>query len=83
MSCSKWAYTPQKCDGDYCIGECDLCGKRDIDVTVHCEDCKYSRFEGVDYICDKHSGHKKRFGEDVYDIERHYGHWYCADGELE
>lgn len=27
MSCSKWAYTPEKCDGDYCVGECDLCPK--------------------------------------------------------
>lgn len=29
MSCSKWAYTPEKCDGDYCPGDCDHCGKAD------------------------------------------------------
>ena len=28
MSVSKWAYQPEKCDGDYCCGECDLCSKK-------------------------------------------------------
>lgn len=27
MSCSKWAYIPAKCDGDFCPGDCDYCGK--------------------------------------------------------
>lgn len=27
MSVSLWAYTPDKCDGDICVGDCDLCGK--------------------------------------------------------
>lgn len=27
MSISKWAYTPEKCDGDYCFGDCDFCPK--------------------------------------------------------
>lgn len=27
MSVSKWAYSPEVCDGDYCPGECDLCPK--------------------------------------------------------
>lgn len=27
MSCSKWSYEPQKCDGDFCPGECDDCPK--------------------------------------------------------
>ena len=27
MSVSKWAYTPEKCDGDFCPGACDNCGK--------------------------------------------------------
>ena len=27
MSVSKWAYTPEKCDGDYCCGDCDHCDK--------------------------------------------------------
>lgn len=25
MSVSKWAYTPEKCDGQPCVGDCDLC----------------------------------------------------------
>ena len=29
MSCDKWAYSPEKCDGDYCPGDCDLCNKAD------------------------------------------------------
>lgn len=29
MSCSKWAYDPEKCDGDFCPGDCDICGKAD------------------------------------------------------
>lgn len=27
MSCSKWAYDPDKCDFDYCPGDCDYCDK--------------------------------------------------------
>ena len=27
MSVSKWAYTPEVCDGDICVGDCDLCSK--------------------------------------------------------
>ena len=37
MSCSKGAYDPKKCDGDYCVGDCDFCHKADDDgeeVTV-------------------------------------------------
>ena len=29
MSVSKWAYIPEKCDGDYCPGDCDDCFKQD------------------------------------------------------
>lgn len=29
MSVSKWAYKPEKCDGDFCPGDCDHCGKAD------------------------------------------------------
>lgn len=29
MSCSKWAYDPEKCDGDFCPGDCDICSKAD------------------------------------------------------
>lgn len=29
MSVSKWGYSPSKCDGKPCIGDCDLCSKGD------------------------------------------------------
>ena len=31
MSVSKWAYTPEKCDGGYCYGDCDNCPKANED----------------------------------------------------
>lgn len=27
MSISKWGYNPEKCDGDFCCGDCDFCPK--------------------------------------------------------
>ena len=27
MSVSLWAYSPEKCDGNFCVGDCDLCSK--------------------------------------------------------
>lgn len=30
MSVSKWAYEPEKCDYDYCCGDCDHCSKADV-----------------------------------------------------
>ena len=30
MSVSKWAYTPEKCDRQPCVGDCDLCSKKDV-----------------------------------------------------
>ena len=27
MSVSRWAYEPEKCDGDFCCGDCDFCPK--------------------------------------------------------
>ena len=48
MSCSKWAYEPEKCDGEFCPGDCDLCVKayftveeqemRDEDIGIHFND---------------------------------------------
>lgn len=31
MSVSKWAYESWKCDGDFCIGECDRCRKSEVE----------------------------------------------------
>lgn len=33
MSCSKWAYIPSKCDGDFCPGDCDLCRKAEENMA--------------------------------------------------
>lgn len=56
MSVSKWAYEPEKCDGDYCVGDCDFCHKAegDEEVTVEeivrsisksiCKSCKHRDF---------------------------------------
>ena len=27
MSVSRWAYEPWKCDGEFCVGDCDHCNK--------------------------------------------------------
>lgn len=29
MSVSKWAYDPDRCDGDFCPGDCDDCHKKE------------------------------------------------------
>lgn len=29
MSVSKWAYSPKKCDGQPCPGDCDFCSLQD------------------------------------------------------
>lgn len=33
MSVSKWAYSPDRCDGNFCIGDCDWCS------SEHESDC--------------------------------------------
>lgn len=34
MSVSKWAYLPERCDGDVCVGDCDLCSKAEENVAL-------------------------------------------------
>lgn len=34
MSVSKYMYSPEKCDGDFCPGDCDRCSKAE-------EECDY------------------------------------------
>lgn len=29
VSVSKWSYSSEKCDGDFCVGDCDYCSKED------------------------------------------------------
>lgn len=34
MSVDLWGYSPDKCDGEFCIGDCDHCYKADIEVRT-------------------------------------------------
>ena len=34
MSCSIWAYIPERCDGDACPGDCDVCSKAQDNVAM-------------------------------------------------
>ena len=38
MSCSLWAYNSDKCDGDFCPMNCDICGKADSEEEEDEED---------------------------------------------
>ena len=38
MSCSLWAWLPEVCDGDVCVGDCDLCSKAIDNVALMEED---------------------------------------------
>lgn len=42
MSVSLWAYIPQKCDGNPCRGDCDLCSKANDDLEILPESVLYS-----------------------------------------
>lgn len=63
MSCSKWSYVPEICDGDFCVGECDICPKAesmtdriaDYILDIIGDDCACN-FNDIDewlpYICE-------------------------------
>lgn len=34
MSISKWAYIPDQCDGDVCVGDCDYCPKTNGNMAI-------------------------------------------------
>ena len=34
MSISKWAYIPDQCDGDVCVGDCDYCPKTNRNMEI-------------------------------------------------
>ena len=38
---SLWLYSPSKCDGDYCPGDCDICKKAEEPDTRRCAKCKH------------------------------------------
>ena len=74
-----------------CDGDVDVCEFRDIKVdaitaadvrpVITCGKCKYGKYTGTEWFCDKHSGHADKFGEDASYHEYHSKHWFCADGE--
>lgn len=48
MSMSKWAYVPERCDGDVCCGDCDYCPKTNgnMEILNHqrlCNQCNHYR----------------------------------------
>ena len=48
MSISKWAYVPERCDGDVCCGDCDYCPKTNGNMAIlnHqrlCNQCQHYR----------------------------------------
>lgn len=53
----------------------------DVRPVVTCGKCKYGKYTGTEWFCDKHSGHADKFGEDASYHEYHNKHWFCADGE--
>ena len=53
----------------------------DVYPVVTCGKCKYGKYTGTEWFCDKHSGHADKFGEDASYHEYHSKHWFCADGE--
>ena len=38
MSVSKWAYKPEKCEGEFCPGDCDICYKAKRNIEEEDED---------------------------------------------
>ena len=52
-----------------------------VQPVVTCGKCKYGKYTGTEWFCDKHSGHVDKFGEDASYHEYHSKHWFCADGE--
>lgn len=54
----------------------------DVRPVVTCGKCKYGKYTGTEWFCDKHSGHADKFGEDASYYEYHSKHWFCADGEM-
>lgn len=53
----------------------------DVRPVVTCGKCKYGKYTGTEWFCDKHSGHADKFGEDASYHEYHSKHWFCADGK--
>lgn len=67
---------------DYCLKHImDLPTAADVVEVVRCGQCKYGKYTGTEWFCDKHSGHADKFVEDASYHEYHRKYWFCADGE--
>ena len=62
MSVSKWAYVAEKCDGDYCCGDCDSCPKADDNMPVINQ-------ERLCNQCEQYVEASKHYGEDCISRE--------------
>ena len=65
MSVSKWAYTPEVCDGKYCVGDCDKCGiVATIAELMSCKNCVHNdkpwHEEPCDSCCKGNSGFERK-----------------------
>ena len=61
MSVSKWAYSSDKCDGDYCPGDCDYCEKAEDD-GLPCNVCEHQyKSENEIPCCDCMYSHRSYF----------------------
>ena len=85
MSVSKYAYQPEKCDGNPCPGDCDLCSERDKTVVY-----RYGmRLRGFSIGCQPKEGFLDREDDEsgrYYDIlvyDRELSNQEVEDYELD
>lgn len=92
MSVSKWAYLAERCDGDYCCGDCDNCPKSDENMAIIaaedkiCEVCGktinegYCIDDGLEYYCSEECLRKK-YTEEEYEEMYQAGAAYWSEWE--
>ena len=76
MSCSLWAYSPEKCEGHPCPGDCDRCAKRDIVRVIRCVDCIHFNPSPLSdhWYC-------SNWDIDIYNGITKASQFYCGDAE--
>lgn len=47
MSVSRWGYHPDKCDGEYCPGDCDICDKSEGEEVDIMDEKTKERLENI------------------------------------
>ena len=73
MSVSRCAYTAEKCDGDYCCGDCDRCPKAETEERI-CNVCGkpiqegYCIDNGLEYYCSEECLRKKYTKEEYEEL---------------